>query len=833
MASDMELSVADLRAALAEAQQQVAETQQQVANTTLLAYVEKYHERFGDGPDIPKDKSKCTTGRTSTVTRKIRPAHIKRWEGFLDLRREKFLRIQDFLNDQPLFPSLHGIDQIANQPRNVVSSEVDLRVWHSNPLETPVKLIAAQLIALPNSRTEFSLGKRMNFENHVNTLSEAQSDRRPKDADQICVKVLDDDNESTVAVVEFKAPHKATKELLTAGLQPLDIKRDVLDREGGNETGAAKFQRSAEKFVAMIITQTYSYMVRGGVRYGCIITGQATVFLLIPEDDPLTVYFYHADPFEEVQDELSNNSSFPHECTAIAQMISFCVMAHDNPGSSQAWRSTVRDKNLRWDFDDFESDHRIPIEAATLTKPPSAFKPRRTITSLYRTPIKTRSKCKPNDDVTKYGPESDSDSDEEFDHDETPTKPPPRRQEKQVQQPQGEFGQGKQVSRKTARDYAYCTQECMRGLSNRTAMDPYCPNYPLHPRRQLDSTHALTRPLLARLLRQQLATDLDDYCIDLQKQGCTGRLFKLVLASHGYTFVGKGTIKLYIPDLKIEGRVYNRLKDRQGRSIPVHLGNIDLLRPWMACTFDIVHMLLMSYAGECVWNNIAQNKEGDEAVYRKGLVFDEECVKDGVLNRDTFQRNMMWNDETNQIMFIDFDRSILFDLARPPKGVTHNSIYIGVFGHWKRRKAQEKRMGAVEEAEGQAATVVRHTEQDRSHQNQLAPPTTEAKAVFGVQPEESRFVQIALPEVPPSRSRRTENRAKVDWVIHTDTDTKRDDQIEGEAVRSPSTLASPSTTHESKAEGIPRKAGDLSKSVLGEEDKENAPVVDPSSQMFS
>ncbi|KAI4118003.1 MAG: hypothetical protein LQ338_007475 [Usnochroma carphineum] len=304
--------------------------------------------------------------------------------------------------------------------------------------------------------------------------------------------------------------------------------------------------------------------------------------------------------------------------------------------------------------------------------------------------------------------------------------------------------------------------------------------------------------------------------MDLQKQGCTGRLFKLVLASHGYTFVGKGTIKLYIPDSKNEGRVYNRLKDRQGRNIPVHLGNIDLLRPWMACTFDIVHMLLI---GEYVWNNVARDKEGDETVYWKGLVFDEECVKNGVLNRDTFQRNMMWNYEASQIMFIDFDQSILFDLGRPPKRVTQNSIYRGVFGHWRRRKAQKKRMGAVEEAEEQAATIICHTKQGRSDDNQLALPTPEADTVVGVQPQESKFVSLALPKIEPSRLRRTGDRAKVDWVIHTDTEKEQDDQTEGEAVPSP-TLAGPPTTHDSKAEKIPPKARDLTKSVLREEDEE-------------
>lgn len=99
-------------------------------------------------------------------------------------------------------------------------------------------------------------------------------------------------------------------------------------------------------------------------------------------------------------------------------------------------------------------------------------------------------------------------------------------------------------------------------------------------------------------------TDLDNYCIDLQKQGRTGRLFKLTFASYGYMFVGKVTVH---SRSKLEGRVYKYLKERQGQSIPVYLGNFDLKYPWIGGGFDIVHLLLMSWAGDCTKNIIAHD----------------------------------------------------------------------------------------------------------------------------------------------------------------------------------------------------------------------------------
>ncbi|ELR04297.1 hypothetical protein GMDG_09027 [Pseudogymnoascus destructans 20631-21] len=45
--------------------------------------------------------------------------------------------------------------------------------------------------------------------------------------------------------------------------------------------------------------QRFSYMVKAGVEYGEIYTGEATIFLRIP-DDPLTVYYSLSVPKGDV-----------------------------------------------------------------------------------------------------------------------------------------------------------------------------------------------------------------------------------------------------------------------------------------------------------------------------------------------------------------------------------------------------------------------------------------------------------------------------------------------------------------------------------------------------
>lgn len=337
------------------------------------------------------------------------------------------------------------------------------------------------------------------------------------------------------------------------------------------------------------------------------------------------------------------------------------------------------------------------MEAEPLERPDSAFTPRHEINKFYQgiviapeSPVGRRARSRCNIDLSQRGRKPDSDEDQggNGEHDESPTKLRNERRSK-GKQPEGRSDKGKQVagsSRGSTRNYAYCTQRCLKGLTDRNVMDPGCPNYEFHPKGKENDLHAITRPILARLLRMQLAEDRDNYCLDLEYQGSTGRLFKLTLASHGYTFVGKGTTGDFIADSKREARVYQHLKARQGTSIPVYLGNISLVRPWIGENLFFVHMLLMSFAGQCVLDT--PNKVKSLIICDEAERFDKECVRIGVLHRDTFARNIMWNEETQNVMFVDFDRTVVFNLNRPPKDVVASEAYTTVFGPWKPQKRE-------------------------------------------------------------------------------------------------------------------------------------------------
>ncbi|KAL8707456.1 MAG: hypothetical protein Q9220_007512 [cf. Caloplaca sp. 1 TL-2023] len=662
--------------------QQLQRQNQQLQPTTFLELLQKSHEVPTNRIQVETKLTKATTGKVSSVSQKLRPKSIRLWTDFLDLRKAKFEHLVSLMKtngeEARWFDSYERIE-VDNIPTRV-SSEIDLRLYHCGAVQMPVEKIIRKLISkCPQARDELKLGQEMSFENHANSIRvpEGNSTIKPPDrpvfADQLCIKNIDDDRTSIKVVIEFKAPHKITTQMITAGLREMSF-NDIVRATSPPDDPSKKFEYYADRFIAMIITQVYSYMVESGISHGCIVTGEDTIFLLIQRDDPYTVFFFHANPKEELKEMLDQNGQFDHECTAIAQLLTFCMMAHQHEEYSQSWRQRVRERGLRWDFDDQEPIKELPLNASKAELPGSVYKPRKEITAAYRSPILSRSKtgCGASTRPNYHESESDPDDDPNDYLGPTPSKQGGQRVAPRATKTDHTAQQGKEQtsSRRSAREYSYCTHRCLQGVVNRTPMDVQCPNFALHPQGKSGVLHALTRSNLARLLRQQLLHDRDNYCIDLQRQGATGMAFKLTLASHAYTLIGKGTIKQNIETSKHEGRVYRRLKQRQGLDIPVFLGNIDLYKPWIGLGVDIEHMLLLSFAGDSVGKKIESGEKDQFQVYRAADNFVTECLREGACHTDNvWARNILLNAQTGQTMYVDFDRTILFDPRRPARKV--------------------------------------------------------------------------------------------------------------------------------------------------------------------
>ena len=227
--------------------------------------------------------------------------------------------------------------------------------------------------------------------------------------------------------------------------------------------------------------------------------------------------------------------------------------------------------------------------------------------------------------------------------------------------------------------------KCLVGLRLRRSLDSACPNYAQH-RLSADSVdHEIDLNDLVNRVRCQLNADVDHNCDPLAIQGARGVLFRVREVSNGYTFVAKGTVDAYRPQLRHEGQVYQRLLPIQGSATPIYLGNIDLGYPYFYdIGVKIVHMVLMSWGGVSL-------QERSPAI--DGSLLENEKQRSirevsqlSVLHGDLRLPNMLWNDEVHRVLLIDFERAHLQPQKRK-RG--HHSK--SEFSHLRRVKRQRRR----------------------------------------------------------------------------------------------------------------------------------------------
>ena len=663
----------------AEQERQRAEqAEDRTRQTTFEELLESCH-RLSRSMSVQTDKSLSTQGSTTSPKGKCCPTRLRPWEDFPNVRQCAFDEVYNILhplNDisPRLFSPLLHIEELGRtMPSRKIASEDDLKLFLHSTVENFVADFFSALAANHLYGEDGTLGKGVVFENHTNTLSDVAEDvqdrlqlsnspsnphRNPKPihADQICVYKNENDQMDLLFIVEYKAPHKLTKEVLRAGLRAMDVPEDVIHRPTIPTDPYEKFNYNADKLVAAAATQTYSYMLESGTEYSCIITGEAMVFLWIQADDSNTLYYHLAEPNEEVH--TGDGFGFKHPLTAIGQLLSFCLMALRSKRRSELWRNRSIQGAQTWSEDWKKILHNIPQEERKLDPPPSVFTARRYPINkrspylLRRKNLKSQlSGCSAEDEPTRdehdEGGEPPEDPNESPESIDTPSKG--------GRTNRGERGRGQRGTKSSSpaeKQRQYCTQSCLLGLVLGSALDGSCRNTPLHRRGKKGTKHLLSKQQFSTMVQRQLAMTLDRNCKDLKIQGSRGALFQITLASHGYTFVGKGTRDVFVPDLVHEGRMYDRLKSIQGRLIPVYLGNIDLDRPWLDLGVRIIHMLLMSWGGERV-DKVKGAKDFDTDIKR----FESQIARLGVQHEDIRPPNMLWNQEADGVMFIDLERA--------------------------------------------------------------------------------------------------------------------------------------------------------------------------------
>ncbi|KAK4119690.1 hypothetical protein N657DRAFT_666476 [Parathielavia appendiculata] len=587
---------------------------------------------------VVTDRSLTTQGDTTNPAGRVYPRRILPWDDFPARQEEIWNRMFE-----PSFASRH--------------TEHGLRYYERDTVENAVQKLVDAVYENPVLRASIGLRGTVTFESHTNlgtvdgSLSVppepapisgssageaalappaavrkrrrvAKGKGKGNRADQFCIYRTSDGANIPATAIEYKAPHKLSQDELVTGLVPeIQPERDVINRDGDGFAFAAKALATA------VVTQLFSYMVGRGIQYSYVCTGQAFVFLHIP-DDPTMVYYYVCVPNQDVLDHDENRL---HR-TAVAQVFAFVVQALRASPPPLSWHDAAADLDT-WavEYDD------------VLSKiPPSRWD------GFTRSPIRTRSRCAQMDNNKVHSRDDDDEED-------TPPSPSVERLSRPGRlaaasgtssgNRRGRRGRGggqqDGAIQQRVQDHPYCTHQCLLGVVSGGPIDQACPNAGRHGSRHISQVEFL------HSLRAQLAKDRgpDADSTPLYLSGSVGSLFKIRLSAYGYTLVAKGVETGHLGRLSYEKNIYDQLHHMQGNHVPVCLGLIDLFE----------HFLLLSWAGQPLSKCIdGINKTVAIDLATKAY---SELHRLQVLHVDAELRNMLYDEVRGTLMVIDFERA--------------------------------------------------------------------------------------------------------------------------------------------------------------------------------
>ncbi|OJD18221.1 hypothetical protein AJ78_01721 [Emergomyces pasteurianus Ep9510] len=683
-----------------QAEEATRQAEKQMLPTSLPEFLDACHIHLSVGISLRVNHKTGTTGKPENAESKLRPDKIREWTTFPQEQSCIWndLFATDFVSDRH-FTSLNTLRESGDEMRlRSLGSEMDLGYYERYAVEDRVSAVIRQLHSNDLLRNLFNLKGEIQFENHGNSLSPENRFTEPdvgssqqspvrkrqrkvdKDgdalpvtptvrsrstrprADQFCVYNTGPVEAIPAYIIEYKAPHKLTKNIVEAGLMDMEVAEVIEDIEENDPVKAARWR------VAACISQTFSYMIQSGLEFGYVCTGEAFIFLRVGSDDPTTVYYYLSVP----NDDVGNTTGWVSgsDCdnrlhlTTIGQVLAFTLRALQTPPRNQDWRNHAQTVLKKWRI----VYGNIPGSDSEETsgKKLSDYKQNRPSRNEYIriSPIKTRPKgpvvgssCRPTETSTNWETsDDDSSGNGGCDPDSPSTGLPGRSSNVMVVVPPPKSAHGGSNSQASGQS-KYCTHKCLLGLVNGGLLDKNCPNVARH---GSGKQHEINHHELLKLARSQiLREDRGPFgCESMHKHGVSAALFTFTLFSHGYSFVAKGTpVEFgYSP---YEENIYGRLRSIQGARVPVCLGSLDISsRPLF---YDgiarIGYLLFLSHAGSPIKFCADPDTPRDVEHHIKEALSDIHELD--VRHCDIHSGNVFWSAENKDVMIIDFDRAMI------------------------------------------------------------------------------------------------------------------------------------------------------------------------------
>ncbi|KAI3340366.1 hypothetical protein F4824DRAFT_487322 [Ustulina deusta] len=621
----------------------------QLLPTTLDEYIEACHNLIYTNLKVEPDPEKRTTGSIPPPYAKFFPRRLRPWTDFHDKQCEILSNVYlHFPIERRLFDNRNYLETLGKKVMDApLANEKMLETFLHNCVEDPVRCIIYELSRSSKFQKRLKIGQGITFENHLKALSDPSyevASRQPQQPPPAPPQEPEQVEERP------KTPNPAID------LPRLNPDQICVYRYKEERTEKRKIDIIKESKFCYYV---FYYIVKLGLTYRLLIIGKSIVFLKINWDDPQTVYYHLAEPAEEVA-AYNNNYCF---CSAVSQYLGFYLFAFSNYSycGSPAFTPSVY----------MSVDRTAPRRSRRLMRDGEHG----------------------SDPAMRGSNEDNSDEEGSRSPNRRDTPSPTERQASRRSarlagrhsdgrdgwgaggggRTRGRGGRGSDRSEfegKPHQDLAYCTQKCLLGLVKGDVLDPDCPNLTLHQHR--NNYGSLQRTL--------------DYGItSLDITGARGALFKITLLAYGYTFISKGTVQAFIPDLEHEVQVYERLKDIQGVYVPVFLGAINLrsLNRTYYYDFrvDIVYLCFMSWGGLSLKDG--QDLDRNKSTLQRMAVGTMRAIHQRrVVHKDARYENILFNPQTGGVMLIDFERSQLLDTPR---------LALAALEPNKRRRVQESK----------------------------------------------------------------------------------------------------------------------------------------------
>ncbi|EGD92990.1 hypothetical protein TESG_00550 [Trichophyton tonsurans CBS 112818] len=615
---------------------------------------------------VQTDSSLTTKGSITAPTGRYCPTFLEPWD-FHSAQQSLFDEAYKFLHpsnasELRVFPPRQVLEHQGRAAcRYPLGSEGDLQRHQFLEVENPIYDTFQALAAIPAARERFSLADGVVFENHLNSTTEIPRDNeapvipRTVKPDQNCIFHQVNGERNLIYVTEYKAAHKLTDDFIRSGLYQMNMYEEVVQRailpDKDDKDGNAQY--NAKRLTCAALTQTFDYMIGQGLEYSCLTNGRIKVMLRVPIDNPETLQYSILEPSRDAE-PVANQDGFRFPYTAVGYYLGLTLLSLGSPRRNQAWRNSAQSKLNKWEVNFEKILQGIPVTERKIRPSPAYRAPRYPLND--RSPYLLRNRrARPIFDADThnivYAGPGPPPSDDEAHGREPPSSPLQaieRRKRQRTSTMNSQPSRSGQPAGSQSRPY--CTQRCLGGLVSRLPLDPKCPNIELHKHNSKGSFHSLSLSKVLALMESQINDDPDS-CRYLKKEGVHGSIFALTLKGYGYTCIGKGTSY----KSKHEAQIYALLAPLQGITIPVFLGDVHFTKSkYFLLNRTIIQLSLMAWGGKCLSEALPPIEKQDLAGRVKQA--QRELLSYKVAHLDFEDRNILWNEEIQGVMVIDFGR---------------------------------------------------------------------------------------------------------------------------------------------------------------------------------